>query len=173
MTTRLSVRYTFPHRADDLLAAMADPDFHDARVRDVGGAGSGLREFEHDPDAGRLTVGTRQRIERADLPDVVRRHSRGTLYADRLEEWDLSSTWSSGEFEVHVPGAPMRSGGRMSVLSVGEDSCDLRVQLFISVSVPLLGRTIERGMSGTVRNWLDDEAEFTRRWLDKSAGTSL
>jgi hypothetical protein len=126
-----------------------------------------LVSLESGPD-GSLTVVTRQWIDRDDLPSLARRFSGGDVCAERTETWRLSGIWSTGEFTVSVPGAPMDSGGRLSLLSVGEDgedTCTLRVSTSISVHTPLMARSIEKAMAGNVEYWLDRESAFTARWL--------
>lgn len=164
MTVHVRQRHHFAHSIERLLQAIGDPDFHDAKVRHVGEPGSKLVEFERADDE-RLRIVTRQVIDRDDLPGVARRFSRGRVHADRIEDWELNPIWSSGEIDVDVPGAPMRSGGRISLLSDGDDACTMTVKLSISVSAPLVARGLERGMAENVRDWLEDEQEFTRRWL--------
>jgi hypothetical protein len=165
MTVNVKTRHAFECSSEELLAALADPEFHDAKVRHVGGPGSRLLSFDHDSGTNELVVSTRQEIDRADLPGIARRFTRGRVYADRDENWRLSSTWSSAEFRVDVADAPMRSGGRLSLLADGDDACTLTVRTFISVSAPLVSRGIERAMADNLRDWLEDEREFTSRWL--------
>ncbi|HTK63983.1 MAG TPA: DUF2505 domain-containing protein [Pseudonocardia sp.] len=165
MTANVTTRHAFGHSTETVLDALADPEFHDAKVRFVGGPGSRLVSFEHDPGAAQVVILTRQRIDREELPGIARRFTRGPVYADRNETWRLSTTWSSAEFSVDVEDAPMRSGGRLSLISDGQDACTLTVRTFISVSAPLMSRSIERAMGDNVRRWLRDEHDFTRRWL--------
>ena len=165
MTANVKTRHHLQHPSEQLIAALTDPDFHDEKVRDVGESGSRLLSFDHDPDTGRLVVLCRQRIDRNDLPSIARRFARDPVYADRKEIWRLSTTWSSAEFTVEVPGAPMNSGGRLSLLDDGGNSCTLTTRTYIKVSAPLMARSIERAMADNVRNWLDDEQRFTQRWL--------
>lgn len=165
MTANVTARHAFGHSTEAVIDALTDPEFHDAKVRRVGGPGSGLVSFEHDPGTSRVVVVTRQRIDREELPGIARRFTRGPVYAERDEAWQLSTTWSSAEFSVDVEDAPMRSGGRLSLISDGEDACTLTVRTFISVSAPLMSRSIERAMGDNVRHWLRDEHDFTRRWL--------
>lgn len=165
MTVNLKTRHQLGHPSDKLIAALVDPDFHDAKVRHVGESGSTLLSFDHNADTGRLVVRCRQRIDRDDLPSIARRFARDPVFADREEVWRLSTTWSSAEFVVDVPDAPMDSGGRLSLLADGGDSCTLTTRTYIRVSAPLMSRSIERAMADNVRNWLDDEQRFTRGWL--------
>jgi len=165
VTVNVKTRHALGHETEAVLAALADPDFHDGKVRYVGGPGSKLISFERDPAGDRLVAVTRQEIDRDDLPGIARRFTRGPVYAERREEWRLSPTWSSAEFTVDVPGAPMRSGGRLSLLSDGDDACTLTVRTYLSVSAPLMSRSIERAMADNVRDWLRDEYHFTTRWL--------
>lgn len=169
MTANIRVRRSFARPADALVAALRDRDFHDEKVRFVGAPGSHLKALDDHPVAdSQVNVVVEQRVLRSELPGIARRFAGGDLRARREEWWDLSPIYSTGEFEVKVAGAPMRAGGTMSVLG-SDEGCRLSVRAFISVSALLVGRSIERAMAECLHDWLDDEYEFTRRWLDENS----
>ena len=112
MTSHIRVRHTFDDPAEKLVAALRDPEFHDAKVRFVGASGSRLLSLE--PAKDDVNVIVEQLVLRSELPGIARRFAGREMRARREEWWSLSPIYSTGEFEVEVPGAPMRAASAIT-----------------------------------------------------------
>ena len=162
MTTRLQAGREYPHPVAAFARALADPDFHRARL-DAGGGGEVER---HEMNGARLEVVVRQPVPTGQIPPAIGRLLTGGLVLRRTERWTLSDERCHGTVEVSVPLAPVRAEGRMSVDPVGAAACLLDVDVAVTVTIPFAGALVEGTVVDGVRQLTRVEHDNITRWLD-------
>lgn len=168
MTTRLQAGREYPHPVAAFARALADPDFHRARL-DAGGGGEVER---HEVHGARLEVVVRQPVPTGQVPPAIGRLLTGGLVLRRTERWHLSDDRCAGTVEVSVPRAPVRAEGTMSVVSAGQDACLLDVDVAVTVTIRFAGALVEGAVADGVRQLTRVEHDNITRWLDGRDGAS-
>ena len=163
MARSIDYRSTLSFPAETVFAAMTDEEYLRARLRDFGGPGSALLEYEKTADGARYRL--RQGLSERDLPPVVGKVVGGDLAIERTETLRRADAGGyDGDVDVRIPGAPASAGGTMRLADDGAGSV-FEVHADVVVSVPLLGGTIEGIVAEQVRRLLEAETAFTVKWL--------
>ncbi|MEJ2869849.1 DUF2505 domain-containing protein [Actinomycetospora sp. OC33-EN08] len=163
MTTRLHADREYPHPVSAFARALADPDFHRARL-DAGGGGEVER---HEVSGSRVEVVVRQPVPTGQVPPAIGRLLTGGLVLRRTERWSLSDDRCAGTVEVTVPLAPVRAEGTMAVRNgAGHGGCVLEVDVDVTVTIPLAGMFVEGAVADGVRQLTRVEHDNITRWLD-------
>lgn len=166
MTTRLRASRDYPHDVADFAAALADPDFHRARL-DAGGGGEVERHrVTGTPSDGTVEVVVRQPVPTGQVPPALGRLLTGGLVLRRTERWRLGSWRCEGRVQVAVPLAPVRAEGTMGVAAGAGAGCRLEVDVAVTVTIPLAGALIEGTVADAVRQLTQVEHDNITRWLD-------
>lgn len=162
MTKRLHASRGYPHDVADFADALADPDFHRARL-DAGGGGTVER---HEVSGSRILVVVRQPVPAGQIPPALARLLTGGLELRRTERWRVSDERCAGTVEVAVPLAPVRAEGTMAVepRPVG---CRLDVDVDVTVTIPFAGALLESAVVDGVRQLTSVEHDNITRWLDE------
>jgi hypothetical protein len=170
VTTRLRASRDYPHAVADFAVALADPDFHRARL-DAGAGGDVERHEVSGPPRDRtVEVVVRQPVPTGQVPPAIGRLLTGGLVLRRTERWRLTPTRCDGEVEVAVPLAPVRAKGTMSVVGTSAEGCTLAVDVGVTVAIPLAGGLIEGAVVDGVRQLTRTEHDNITRWLDSHEG---
>ncbi|MCD2192805.1 DUF2505 domain-containing protein [Actinomycetospora endophytica] len=170
MTTRLRASRDYAHDVAEFATALADPDFHRARL-DAGGGGEVERhELTGTVRDGKVEVVVRQPIPTGQVPPAIGRLLTGGLVLRRTERWRLSPSCCAGEVEVSVPLAPVRAEGTMRVSGTPGSGCTLAVDVAVTVAIPLAGGLIEGAVVDAVRQLTRVEHDNITRWLDTHEG---
>ena len=163
MARSIDYRSPLAFPAEKVFAAMSDPEYLRARLREIGGPGSGLLEHDTTPDGVRYRL--RQGIAKEDLPAVVGKVVSGDLAIERTETLNRTDDGSyAGDVDVTIPGMPASASGSMR-LADADGGALFEVHTDISVRVPLFGGKIEEIVAEQVRRLLEAETAFTVRWL--------
>ncbi|NMO93950.1 DUF2505 domain-containing protein [Actinomycetospora sp. TBRC 11914] len=166
MTTRLRASRDYPHDVADFSVALADPDFHRARL-DAGGGGEVERHrTTGTPQDGTVEVVVRQPVPTGQIPPAIGRLLTGGLVLRRTERWRLGPRRCDGEVEVAVPRAPVRAEGTMSVAAAAGSGCRLAVDVAVTVTIPWAGALVEGAVADGVRQLTRVEHDNITRWLD-------
>lgn len=165
MARRIDHRSTVPRPADEVAAAMLDPEYLRARLDRMGGPGAALLEHEAGPDGGRYRI--RHGVDQAMLPSIVRNLVSGDLMIERTETLRRSREdhWA-GDTDVRIPGAPVSARGTMAVTG-GPASSEFLVTAEVTVAVPFIGGRIEATIAENVAQLLAAETTFTLEWLKR------
>jgi len=103
VTTRLRASRDYSHDVTDFAVALADPEFHRARL-DAGGGGEVERHrVTGTPDDGTVEVVVRQPVPAGQVPPALGRLLTGGLVLRRTERWRLDARRCEGRVEV-APG---------------------------------------------------------------------
>ncbi len=166
MTTRLRASRDYAHDVADFAVALADPEFHRARL-DAGGGGEVERHrLTGTTRDGTVEVVVRQPVPTGQIPPAIGRLLTGGLVLRRTEWWELGPKRCDGRVHVAVPLAPVRAEGTMSVAANDGSGCRLEVDVGVTVSVPLAGAFIEGAVADGVRQLTRVEHDNITRWLD-------
>jgi Protein of unknown function (DUF2505) len=164
MARSIDYRSTLAFPAEKVYAAMTDPEYLRARLRELGGPGSELLEHEASPESARYRL--KQGISASDLPAIVGKVMNGDLSIERTETLRRTAPGSyAGDVDVKIANAPASAAGKMSLAGAG-DSSDFGVYADVTVKVPLLGGKIEEIVADQVRRLLEAETAFTVQWLE-------
>ena len=164
MTSRLRVSRDYPHPVGAFAAALADPDFHRARLGRPGAQDRG-EVVSHRVEGDRVDVTVRQPVPAGAVPAPVTAFLADALVFTRTERWRLGAERLEGAVEVVVPGAPVRAGGSMSVAPADGGGCRLAVDVDVTVRVPLAGALVEPGVVSGIRALTGEEHECISEWL--------
>lgn len=166
MASQIDYRSTSTHSADDLYAAMVDPEFLKARLTQLGGPGAALVEHATDAEGARYTI--RHGLESKDLPSVVRGLLPNPLVIERTENWKRHESGGyGGETSVTIRSTPASAMGGMRLRDLAEGGSEFLVRANVTVNVPLFGGRVEEVVGEQVKNLLAAESRFTAEWLAK------
>jgi hypothetical protein len=167
MARSIDYRSTLAFPAEKVFAAMTDPEYLRARLRELGGPGSELLEHEANSDGGRYRL--KQGLSESDLPPIVGKVVGGDLHIERTETLRRGGPGSyDGDVDVRIPGVPASAGGTMRLADDGAGNGAgslFEVHADVAVNVPLFGGKIEEIVAEQVRRLLEVETAFTIRWL--------
>src|SRR5919107_1072963 len=142
MARSIDYRSTLAFPAEKVFATMTDEEYLRARLRELGGPGSDLLDYEASPENARYRL--RQGLSERDLPPIVGKVVGGDLHIERTETLRRSGPGSyDGDVDGKIP----------------------EVHADVAVNVPLFGGKIEEIVAEQVRRLLEVETAFTVRWL--------
>ncbi|WNM23896.1 DUF2505 domain-containing protein [Demequina capsici] len=156
-------RHRFDASLDAVVTMLADPDF--ARVRGEA-SGATLIDMLVDgtPDTG-FTVSLRREAPTRSIPAEMRPLVGSRLVVTYTEVWEPPEDGERiGTFAVEVMGAPGHVAGALGLRPDG-DGTDMLTTGSVTVSMPLVGPMIERGLVGSVTRTLQDELAAADEWL--------
>lgn len=160
-----SVTITYPAGPDRVAAMLADPAYQRGRIE----------RFQLE-DA-RVDVATRGRgfvatisgaVPPGRLPAAAARFVRSAVSFGLTESWGEPADDGSrtGSLDLAVKGAPVRAGATTSMRPhAGGESTRVVVDLELSVSVPLVGRSLEERALAQAARVVADEERRGASWL--------
>lgn len=164
MARQIDYRSTSAFAADEVYAAIVDPEYLLARLERMGGPGAALLDHAADADGARYRL--RQGLDNAVLPPLIQSLVPGDLVIERLEAVRRRGPGDyDGNLAVQIVGTPVSAAGRMRLHDTVRSS-ELAVLADVTVKVPLLGGRIEAMIAEQVHDLLAAEAAFTQRWLE-------
>ena len=163
MARSIDYRSTIMFPADKVFAVMTDKEYLEARLRELGGPGSGLLEHEATSEGARYRL--KQGLSESDLPPIVGKVVGGDLAIERTETLRRTEPGRyGGDVDVKIAGVPASASGTMALADDGNGSL-FEVRTDVTVKVPLIGGKIEEIVAEQVRRLLEAETAFTIRWL--------
>lgn len=160
-------RSTSPYRADEVYAAMVDPEYLRARLAKIGGARAELLDHHSDEQGAHYRL--RHGLDAKDLPSLLRGVLPGAITVERDESWTrVDRGRYTGETKVTVAGTPASAAGGMRLNDTDGGGSELRVRIDVTVNVPVIGGRIESFVVGQVQNLLEMESRFLQEWLAKT-----
>jgi hypothetical protein len=164
MPRQVDHRSTLRYPADQVYAAIVDPEYLRARLGQIGGPRAEV--LDHSADAQGAHYRLRHGLDAKDMPAMLRGVLPGDISVERAESWKrVEPGRYDGETQVTVPGAPASAAGGMRLHGTDGAGSELRVRLDVTVNVPLLGSTIEGFVAGQVEHLLGMESQFMQEWL--------
>ena len=163
MARSIDYRTTMAYPAERVFATMTDPEYLQARLRELGGPGSALLDHEATPENAHYRL--RQGLSEADLPPVVGKVVGGDLAIERTETLHRVTPGAyTGDVDVVINAAPASAAGTMTLTDATGGS-EFAVHADVTVRVPLFGGKIEEIVADQVKRLLEAETQFTVRWL--------
>lgn len=160
-----NVTITYPAAPARVAAMLADPAYQNARAQRLR-----LADAQVDVTArGHGFVSTVSgSVPSSALPASARKIVRSGVSFSLAESWGEPAADGSrtGSIEINVKGAPVSAGATTAMRPTADGaSTTLDIDLDLSVSVPILGKTIEeKAMSQADRAIADEEARG-KAWL--------
>ncbi|NYH78723.1 hypothetical protein FHR84_002048 [Actinopolyspora biskrensis] len=183
MTRRIEHRSTSHRPARHIHAALVDTDYLRARLTELGGDVAEL--VSHSATEDGVHFRTRQRIPDRDLPAVLRPVLPGSTLLERSETWrERDPEHFTGEVAAMLRGVPGSVTASLWLRDLEEehngdaeptagepeveklpDVSEFLLQGEIRVKLPLLADKPEELLERWVRTLIEQECEFTHRWL--------
>jgi hypothetical protein len=167
MGRRIPHSSSYPQPVDQVHRGLTSEQYWRDRLVEVGGAGAALGHVT--VGAGTVDVEMTQSVPAEHLPAIVTKVRPGDLVITRTETWGpLTGGRSAGTFTARVEGVPATLTGTMTLAADGAGS-RLALDGKVEVKLPLIGGRIESAIADQVSELLDNENEFTARWLREHA----
>jgi hypothetical protein len=164
MSRSIDYRSTSAHPVDAVYAAMIDQNYLNRRLKEIGGRGAEILEYDADESGVRYRL--KHGLDEKDLPGVVRSFLKGDIVVERRETWTPARDGSyDGTVEVQLPGLPAGANGTMKLAPTAEGS-SFDVHIETKVNVPIIGGKIEATVGDQIKRLLAMETEFTHAYLD-------
>jgi hypothetical protein len=144
--------------------AFCDEQYWVARLAASGADGWALDSFRAGSDGG-VDVVTTQVLRADRLPGVVHQFHHGDLEIRRAETWTgLSDGAAQASVASSIVRAPVALNGEAS-LSATAAGTRLAFQATVEVRIPLVGGKMEKFIGNQLINLLNEEQQFTTRWI--------
>ncbi|MFC9787393.1 DUF2505 domain-containing protein [Rhodococcus sp. NPDC127528] len=167
MARRIPHSSAYPQSVDQVHRAVTSEQYWRDRLAEVGGPGAALGHVAVGENS--VDVEMTQSVPAEHLPAVVTKVRPGDLVITRTETWGpLSGGVAAGTFTARVDGVPGTITGTMTLAAEGTGTT-LAMDGKVEVKLPLIGGRIEAAIADQVSELLDNENEFTARWLSEHA----
>ncbi|MFE3291317.1 DUF2505 domain-containing protein [Rhodococcus sp. NPDC059234] len=167
MARRIPHSSAYPQSVAAVHRALTSERYWHDRLAEVGGPGASLGHVT--VGEGTVDVQMTQSVPAEHLPAVVTKVRPGDLVITRTETWGpLTGDSSAGTFTARVDGVPATLTGTMTLAADGTGTI-LTMEGKVEVKLPLIGGRIESAIADQVSELLDNENEFTARWLSEHA----
>lgn len=171
MSTSRTVTLTYPAPPAAVAAMLADPDYQRQRLSRVG-LGSLVPQV--DQRAGGFVVSAQGTVPLERIPAKARRFVRQAVGFTLAESWGQAGDDGArhGSIKLTIKGAPVSGGATTSIAPApdGPSRTVLTAQVDLTVSVPLVGRSIEAKAIEMVDRLVADEEQRATAWLAEHAG---
>lgn len=145
-------------------AAFCDEQYWLARLAASGADGWSLDSFRVGSDGG-VDVVTSQVLRADRLPGVVHQFHHGDLEIRRAETWTgLSGESAQASVASSIVRAPVSLNGDANLSAIAGGT-RLTFQATVEVRIPLVGGKMEKFIGNQLINLLNDEQQFTTRWI--------
>jgi hypothetical protein len=166
MASRIEHRAEFTQGLAEVFTALSDQDALQARLDAIGGLNARVNTYSHDGDRWRFQL--YQGVGADKLPSFVRVLHSGDLVVEREQTWTRTGQRYTGTVQATVGGVPGDITARTELASEGGKTV-LRTDGEVKIRIPLVGGRVEGFVASEVTKLLQNEADFTARWL-ASAG---
>ena len=157
MSTKLSKTLTYDAPAEAVAAMLDDPAFREAvRERQKVARGSVAVDGDH--------VRIEQVRSGADLPSYARAFAGDEIVIVQEETW---TSPTAADIALQISGKPGEAAGTLVLTESGGTTTE-RIDLEISVRIPLVGGKVEGLVADMVGHALDREHEVGVEWLARS-----
>lgn len=161
---RKTLTITYPADPSRVAQMLADPAYQRARV-----ARFGLDDVDVDvATRGQGFVATSTgSVPAGRLPSAVKRFVRSAVSFRILESWNEAGADGSrsGTLDLDVKGAPVKVTASSTLAPTGDGRSTVTMEVDASVSVPLIGRSIEDRALGQAHRVVADEERRAGDWL--------
>lgn len=162
MASPIEHRAEFTQALAEVFRALSDKDALQARLDAIGGINARVNAYSHQGDEWRFQL--YQGVGSDKLPSFVRMLHSGDLVVDREQTWTKTGPGYTGTVKATVGGIPGEITAHTALASEGGKTV-LRTDGEVKISIPLVGGRVEGFVAGEVTKLLQNEADFTARWL--------
>lgn len=161
---RQTITLTYPGTPQAVSVMLADPDYYRARLEPLHLADPQVTVDEQDGD---LTAVVSGHVAQQAVPAGARRFVRSGLDVVVRQRWQAPEPDGArtGELTVEVAGAPVSARARTRLAPSGTAATTVTVDLDLTVSVPLIGRSLESRALGMSERLVAVEERLAGRWL--------
>lgn len=144
--------------------AFCDKRYWEARLAESGADEAVLDVFRVGHDGGVDVITTQ--VMRADrLPALIHQFHRGDLHIRRCETWTgVSDDTAVATVASSIQHAPVTLNGEARLSPLDQYS-QLAFRATVEVGIPLVGRKMENFIGTQLMNLLNNEQQFTTRWI--------
>jgi hypothetical protein len=165
MARSIEHRSSFSFPAEQVYATVTDEDYLRQRLSEIGGVDSEL--VSRTADNGTVRIVMRQGIDPDDLPGIVKRVVPDGVLIERSESWTAEGGGPpyTATMEASVRGIKGTVSGTTKIADSGQGS-EQTTTGEVDIDIPLVGGKIESVIAEQLRELLEVEAQFTKRWLE-------
>lgn len=154
----------YPGTVAQVHDAFCDRAYWEARLAESGADEAILDVFRLGHDGG-VDVMTTQVLRAGRLPAIIHQFHRGDLYIRRAETWTgLTDDFAEATVASSIENAPVTLNGE-ALLTPVKMGAKLAFRATVEVRIPLVGRKMENFIGTQLMNLLNNEQEFTTRWI--------
>jgi len=156
---RLTHTMTYDAALADVSAMLDDPAFRAEVITAQGGVGT----FEIETDGDVTTAVVEQVLPATGLPSFATKFVGSEITTVQREEWTSAEY---ADLLVTIPGKPGQMAGSITLVEGGGTTTET-VEVEITVSIPLVGRKIEKLIGEMLRKALGKEEKVARAYLSR------
>lgn len=161
----VSRTHTFDAPIDQCWAMLRDPDSHVAKFTAMGHRELQVVESSGDDDHLHLVI---DRLVDVDVPSFARRVFQPTNRLRSTDDWRRKDDHTcAGTFVLSTAGVPVEIAGT-TLLTADGDRSTYRIDVEVTVKVPVIGGRVAGVAKGIVEQQLDDEFRLGDEWLARS-----
>lgn len=159
---QISQSFEYPASLERIVAMYSDPEYTKARLAQPGVLDPVVEITE---SQGTTTITAKARIDVTTLPSAAQRFVKSGLSVRLTETWGpVKAGVRTGTTDIHVEGAPVKAHATSTLRDRGS-ATTRQVEGEFSVSIPLVGRTVEQKAAGRVGMLFDAEVNAAKEWL--------
>lgn len=143
-----------------IFEAMTDPNFLIDRNLALGEISS---ECEAEQSSGKIVISAVREVRR-DLPGALAKLFNPVNVMDMTEQWDAKEKGWQGHFTMDVRDQPVTIFGSFELVPT-ETGCRYSVTHRVEVTIPFVGRQVQKYILGQTAKGATDELEYLRQYL--------
>lgn len=165
---RTTISLTYPAGPQDVATMLADPAYYRAHLEPLGLEDA---EVTVGQDGERLETRVTGQVPQERVPAPARRFVRSGTQVSLTQVWQepQADGTRTGRLDVKVPGAPVLLSATTHLAPAsspqGAAATALTAEIDLTVSVPLIGRSIEARAMPLVERAAASEQRLASRWL--------
>ncbi|RRD30563.1 DUF2505 domain-containing protein [Actinomyces bowdenii] len=160
---RKTITITYPADPAHTSAMLADPEYHKERAARVGLEDATIDVAQRGQGFAATIAG---HVDASRLPAAAAKLVRSGVSFSVAESWGEAAADGSrtGSYDIDVKGAPVRASAT-ATMAPAQETTVVTVDLDLSVTVPLVGKTIEDKAMSRVDRVVADEEQRAAAWL--------
>lgn len=154
-----TIKQVFDHDVDAMLAKVTDPDFLRRRAEMAGEKNIAVTV---DRPTGQLVIRIERDVDR-NLPGFMKKVFSPTNHLVDVQHWNTSGATKFADWTVEIVGQKrVALKGRLSLAPADGGRCEYTEAFTATVSIPLIGKQVEKYVIGETEGTMRKQLEFTR-----------
>ena len=162
MTANIREIHSYSHSAEALFKVYTTADWIPKRYEAIGMRNIKVTSFTQTGDIWEVST-TRQ--VRAQAPRAIKKFAKDWNTINQTEKWTKNGEVYECDLRVDIQGVPVNMDGSMRIVS-NETGITNTIELFVSCTIPLLGKKVENFVAGDTKTSIDQEYDWIKSFLD-------